>query len=73
MAGVATLLTSVASLGGFGRKWRSARLARGALESLRWDLEKDDADLGGILDKLKRINEGHDLFVVGLAEDERRV
>ncbi len=48
VAGAATLLTSIASLGGFARKWRSARLARGQLEGLRWDIQKDNADLASV-------------------------
>lgn len=64
-AASATLLSTIASIGGFARKWRSARLCRGRIENLRWDLNRGNADTAKLLDKLKAINEEHDKVVIG--------
>ena len=64
-ASAAALLTTFIAGGGFARKWKANRLARGKIRQLFIDLEDPKADLSAIRTQLKKIMEEEDEAIVG--------
>lgn len=64
LAGLAALLISLGTSGGFGRKWRANRISKGKTEQLKGELiarEPTSADL----DRLNQIELDHDIMLLG--------
>lgn len=66
LAAAATLITTLALAGGFGRKWQTNRVSRGGIECLRIALTDPQADAVSIRSELQGIIKRHDEIVVGL-------
>lgn len=64
-AAAAALLATLASAGGFSRKWEANRIGRGQIEELQIDITAADADGARIRERLKQIIENQDRGVVG--------
>jgi hypothetical protein len=64
-AGMAALLTTYIAGGGFGRKWKANRLARGKITQLYIDLEDPNVALSAIRTQLKHTVQAEDDGIVG--------
>lgn len=71
LAGAGTLLTTMVGVGGFERKWRANRIARGSLNQIRIDLLDPAADSASIRSALKEALREEDRDVVGQVRNEK--
>lgn len=67
-AAAATLVTTLAASGGFGRKWQANRRSRGRMDQVRIDLSSPEADPRKIREDLKCIIKEHDDSIIGSTE-----
>lgn len=65
LAATATLVTTLAASGGFGRKWQANRRSRGRLDQVQIDFESTKADPQKIREDLKDIIREHDDSIIG--------
>ena len=65
LAAAATLVTTLAASGGFGRKWQANRRSRGRMDQVRIDFSSPNADSEKIRDELKKIIKEHDDSIIG--------
>jgi hypothetical protein len=61
----AAVLSGMAAVGGFERKWRANRLSRGRLDELRIDFMDERHDLGNARKRLKAMIRLHDQEILG--------
>ena len=64
-AAVAALLTTLIAGGGFSRKWRTNRIARGKISQLLIDVDDPGSDLGKIRNQLKQVINDEDEAIIG--------
>ena len=65
LAGLSTLITTLAVAGGFGRKWQTNRISRGRVERLQIKLSDPVADANAVRNELQDIIQRHDEGIVG--------
>ena len=65
LAFLATIIGTISASGGFARKWRANRVAKGALERLSIDFSDSTCHLPDIRARLKAINEQRNEEIVG--------
>lgn len=65
LAFLATLITTIAAAGGFGRKWQTNRVSRGRIDRLRIAISNPAADAKEIRDELQDIIKKHDEGIIG--------
>jgi uncharacterized membrane protein YcjF (UPF0283 family) len=65
LAALATLITTLAAAGSFGRKWQANRISRGRIERLQITLSDPAADASSIRTELQSIIEKHDEGIIG--------
>ncbi len=67
LAAAATLVTTLAASGGFGRKWQANRRSRGRMDQVKIDFSNPKADPEKIREELKNIIKEHDDSIIGSA------
>jgi hypothetical protein len=65
LAATATLVTTLAASGGFGRKWQANRQSRGRIDQVRIDFANPKSDPEKIREDLKNIIKEHDNSIIG--------
>ncbi len=65
LAAAATLVTTLAASGGFGRKWQANRRSRGRMDQVKIDFSSSKADPQKIREDLKSIIKEHDESIIG--------
>ncbi|WAK01350.1 hypothetical protein [Methylobacter sp. YRD-M1] len=65
LTAAATLVTTLAASGGFGRKWQANRRSRGRIDQIKIDFSSPDADSQKIRDDLKQVMKEHDDAIIG--------
>lgn len=65
LAATATVITTLAATGGFGRKWQANRRSRGQIEQIKIDFSSPEADSQKTRDELKRVIKEHDETIIG--------
>ena len=65
LAAAATLVTTLAASGGFGRKWQANRRSRGRMDQVKIDFSNPEADPQKIREDLKNIIRKHDDSIIG--------
>ncbi len=65
LAATATLVTTLAASGGFGRKWQANRRSRGRMDQVKIDFASPKADPQKIREDLKDIIREHDDSIIG--------
>lgn len=65
LTAAATLVTTFAASGGFGRKWQANRRSRGRIDQIKIDFSSPDADSQKIRDDLKQVIKEHDDAIIG--------
>ncbi|CUS36285.1 exported hypothetical protein [Candidatus Nitrospira nitrificans] len=68
LAAAATLVTTFAASGGFGRKWQANRRSRGRIDQVKIDFSSPNADAQKIREDLKAIIKQHDDSIIGSAD-----
>lgn len=65
LAAAATLVTTLAASGGFGRKWQANRRSRGRMDQIKIDFSNRQVDPQKIREDLKEVIREHDDWVIG--------
>ncbi|HRI39211.1 MAG TPA: SLATT domain-containing protein [Nitrospira sp.] len=65
LAAAATLVTTLAASGGFGKKWQANRRSRGRMDQVKIDFSSPKADPQRIREDLKAIIKQHDDSIIG--------
>jgi hypothetical protein len=65
LAAAATLVTTLAASGGFGRKWQANRRSRGRMDQVKIDFSNPKTDPQKIREDLKTIIQQHNDSIIG--------